>query len=186
MSRPVRYNGISSNTRQWVRRKHGGGSLAGTCAGKNAGVDCLVEPRATSADVFRRWECRSDKAERQDVSPPRLDLHDSRAGAVRACARRRLPANSRYAPEKRSLLEHRCARPSLSGQYASSRGGECRLPVVLGERLFCQRIYASQWRRPVDDSSRRLSWFVVKPGRAEAELPCEVSGRQQANTSGIR
>ncbi len=39
---------------------------------------------------------------------------------------------------------------------------------------------------PHPNSSRRLSWPLVKPCRTEAQIPCEVSGRQQANTSGIR
>jgi len=100
--------------------------------------------------------------------------------------RRRLPASGRYASEKRSLLEHRRARTSLSGQYASSGRDRRRLPVRLGKRVFCQRIYPSQRRCPTDDSSRRLSWLVVRFGRTEAQFPCEVSGCQQANTSGIR
>src|SRR6266478_3322377 len=146
----------------------------------------MVEPGATAADVLRRRKCGSEKAERQDVSPPSTCIHEPRAGTVRARTRGKLPASSGYAPKKRSLLEHRRARRSLSRQYAASRRGECRLPVGLGERVLCERIHSSQWCCATDNSSQRLSWVVVKPGRAEAQLSCGVSGRQQGNTAGIR
>src|SRR5260370_2215078 len=117
---------------------------------------------------------------------PCVGFHDSRAGTVRACAGTRLSTNGRCEVKKRSVLEHRRARPSLSRQYAASGGGKRRLPVRMGERVFRQRIYPSQWRRPTDDSSGRFSWPVVTFGRAEAQLSCGVSGRQQGNTPGIR
>src|SRR5712672_1808837 len=145
----------------------------------------MVEPGATAADVLRRRQCRSEKAEWQDVPPPCTGIHDLWAGTVRACTRRRLPASSRYIPEKRSVLEHRLGRPSLSGQYARSRGSKRRLPVGMGERIFCQRIYPSQWRSPTDNAFRRVLRSVVKPCWTET-FSCEVSGRQQTNTSGIR
>ena len=88
--------------------------------------------------------------------------------------------------EERAVLEHRCARSSVSWQYASSGGEERRLPVGLGERVFRQRIYPPQWRRAPDNSSRWFSWPLVKPCRKEAQVSCEVSGRQQADPSGIR
>src|SRR5260370_5821790 len=134
----------------------------------------MVESGATAADVLRRRKCGSEKAERQDVSTPSTSIHDPRAGTVRARTRGKLPASSGYAPKKRSLLEHRRARPSLSRQYASSGGGKRRLPNRMGERIFRQRIYPSEWRRPTDDSSERFSWPVVKSG-AKAPLSCEVS-----------
>src|SRR5258708_38429064 len=144
----------------------------------------MVEPGAIAADVLRRRKCRSEKAGWQDVSPPCPVVHDPRAGTVRACTRRRLPASSRYTPEKRSVLEHRLGRPSLSGQYASYRGSECRLPVGVGERGFRQRIYPSQWRSPTDNAFRRVLRSVVKPCWTET-FSCELSGRQQTNSSGI-
>src|SRR5216683_4233246 len=144
----------------------------------------MVEPGAIAADVLRRRKCRSEKAEWQDVSPPFPVVHDPRAGTVRACTRRRLSARSRYAVEKRSLLEHRLGWTSLSGQYARSRGSKRRLPVGMGERIFCQRIYPSQWRSPTDNAFRRALRSVVKPCWTET-FSCEVSGRQQTNSSGI-
>jgi hypothetical protein len=88
--------------------------------------------------------------------------------------------------EKRAVLEHRRARSSVSWQYASSGGEERRLPVGLGKRVFRQRIHPSQWRCPTDNSSRRLSWPLVEPCRKEAQVSCEVPGRQQADPSRVR
>src|ERR1700722_1068471 len=144
----------------------------------------MVEPGATAADVLRRRKCRGEKAEWKDVSPPCPGVHDPRAGTVRARTRRKLPTKGRYSPEKRSLLEHRCARSSVSWQYASSGGDKRRLPVRVGERVFRQRIHPPQWRGPTDNAFRQVLRSVVKPCWTEA-FSCEVSDRQQTNSSGI-
>src|SRR6266446_3386063 len=144
----------------------------------------MVEPGATAADVLRRRKCGSEKAERQDVSPPSTCIHDPRAGTVRAGARRKLPASSGYAPKERSLLEHRRARPSLPRQYASSGGGQRRLAVRMGERVFCQRVHPPQRRGPTDNAFRRVLRSVANPCWTEA-FSREVSGRQQTNSSGV-
>ena len=88
--------------------------------------------------------------------------------------------------EKRAVLEHRRARSSVSWQYASSGGEERRIPVGLGRCVFRQRIHPSQWRSPIDHTCGRVFRSVVKPRRKEAQVSREVSGRQQANTSGVR
>jgi hypothetical protein len=75
---------------------------------------------------------------------------------------------------------------SLKQAVLVYQDGTRAFSIALGERLFCQRIHPSEWRSPTDYSSRRLSWPLVKPCWAEAKLSCEISGRQQANTSGVR
>src|ERR1700722_14207813 len=116
----------------------------------------MVEPGATAADVLRRRKCRGEKAEWKDLSPPCPGVHDRWAGTVRARTRRKLPTKGRYAPEKRSVLEHRRARSSVSWQYASSGGDKRRRPVGVGEGVFRQRIYPSEWRSPTDNAFRRV------------------------------
>src|SRR5882724_5836359 len=98
---------VSRDAREGLGRKCGSRGLAPTCAGKNAGADRLVERGATAAHVFRRWKRRSEKAERKDVPSSCPGVHDPRAGIVRTCTCRRLPANSRDAAEERSVLEYR-------------------------------------------------------------------------------
>ena len=115
---------------------------------------------------------------------PGLGVHDPRAGTVRTCAHRRLPAGSQYAPEKRAVLEHRLARSSMPRQYASARRAKRRLPAQLGKRVFRQRIHPSQWCRPTDRSSGWFSWPVVKSCRTKA-VSYEASGGEQANASGV-
>jgi len=129
-------------------------------------ADRMVEPAQPRLMFFGDGNAEAKKLNgKMYPHPPLVFMIHGRKPFVRG-ARRKLPASSGYAPKKRSLLEHRRARPSLPRQYASSGGGQRRLAVRMGERVFCQRVHPPERRGPTDNPSRRISRPVVKfPGR---------------------
>src|SRR5437016_14550703 len=117
----------------------------------------MVDASVSAADVLSRYRSKSRGFEWEGLYAPSAGTSDFRKRSVRSCPGRGHEAVRGHEAQERPLLEHRCSRPGVPRRYASAGRGCGEHDPRLGRGIFPERIYASERRRPADDTSAGIS-----------------------------